>query len=66
MPIQKETTQPKRRRHLGVALTEYALLGILVTVTCLAAMQLLGGSIVKIVNDSCYAISAAINGAMAP
>lgn len=50
------------RRSRGVALTEYAFLGILITVACFTAMQLLGGQISRIVNDSCNSIATAIAG----
>ena len=46
----------------GVSIVEYGLLGLLVTLACLTAMQFLGTSIVKLINDSSAMLSAAIGG----
>jgi len=41
-------------------MVEYAFLGALITIACFTAMQMLGGQISRVVNDSCNSIAKVI------
>ena len=53
------------REQQGVTSLEYALLGVLIAVTCVATLSVLGGNVAALYTNICNAVSTAISGAPA-